>query len=103
MWNLECVAHAHEAAPNECCGMLLGRGGEIVAAVRARNIAGDPASRFLITPADHFAARRGARGRGLEVVRFCHSHPRSAAEPSARDIAEFSYPDHLYVIVSLRA
>ncbi len=48
------VAHAREAAPDECCGLLLGRDGEIVDAIRARNIAADPATRFLIDPADHF-------------------------------------------------
>ena len=103
MWNLECVAHAREAAPRECCGLLLGRGDEIVEAVRARNIAEDPAARFLIDPSDHFAAIRSARDRGVEVVGFYHSHPSSAAEPSPRDLAEFSYPDHLYAIVSLRS
>ena len=46
---------------------------------------------------------RTARARALEIVGFYHSHPRSAAEPSSRDVAEFDYPDHLYVIVSLRA
>jgi desampylase len=97
------VAHAREAVPNECCGLLLGRGDEIVEAVRARNIAIDPAARFLIEPKDHFDGMRAARQRGLEVVGFYHSHPRSPAEPSARDLAELSYPDHLYVIVSLYA
>ncbi len=102
MWNLECVAHAREASPDECCGLLLGRGGEIVEAVRARNVADDPATRFLIDPADHFAALRTARERGLEVVGFYHSHPASPADPSERDRAEFSYAGHLYAIVSLR-
>ena len=97
------VRHAHEAAPDECCGLLLGLGDEIVDVFRARNIAVDPATRFLIDPADHFAARRAARERGLEVVGFYHSHPRSPADPSARDGAEFSYPGHLYAIVSLDA
>jgi desampylase len=96
------VAHAREAAPNECCGLLLGHDDEVVEAARSRNIADDPANRFLIDPADHFAALRMARERGLEVVGFYHSHPRSPAEPSARDLAEFSYPDHLYLIVGLR-
>jgi proteasome lid subunit RPN8/RPN11 len=96
------VAHARDSAPVECCGMLLGRGDEIVDIVRARNIAGDPQTRFLIDPADHFAARRLARARGLEVVGFYHSHPASPPEPSPRDVAEFSYPDHLYAIVSLQ-
>ena len=95
------VAHAREAAPDECCGLLLGRGGGIAEAVRARNAADEPGTRFLIDPHDHFAAIRMARGRGLDVIGFYHSHPRSAAEPSARDRAEFSYPDHFYLIVSL--
>jgi proteasome lid subunit RPN8/RPN11 len=102
MWDLECVAHAREAAPHECCGFLLGRGEEIVDAVRARNVADQPTTRFLIDPADHFAALRTARARGLEIVGFYHSHPASPPEPSSRDLAEFSYPDHLYAIVSLR-
>ena len=97
------VAHAREAAPNECCGLLLGRGEEIVEAVRTRNISDDPATRFLVDPTDHFAGIRSARERGLDVVGFYHSHPRSPAEPSATDLAEFSYPDHLYAIVSLQA
>jgi desampylase len=95
------VAHARAAAANECCGLLLGRRGDIAEAVRARNIAADPLTRFLIDPEDHFAARRAARARGLDVVGFYHSHPSSPAEPSARDLAEFSYPDHLYLIVGL--
>ena len=115
MWIVDCglrivdcglrivVEHAREAVPEECCGLLLGKAGEIVDAVRTRNIADDPATRFLIDPADHFAGLHAARGRGLEVVGFYHSHPASPPEPSARDVAEFSYPGHLYAIVSLRA
>ena len=95
------VAHAREEAPRECCGLLVGRGSDVVDAVRARNIADEPATRFLIDPEDHFAGRRSARARGLEVVGFYHSHPGSPPEPSERDIAEFSYPGHLYLIVSL--
>jgi proteasome lid subunit RPN8/RPN11 len=97
------VRHARETAPHECCGLLLGRADEIVEAVRARNIADDPATRFLIDPADHFAALRAARERGLEVIGYYHSHPASAADPSPRDVAEFSYRGHLYAIVSLQA
>jgi proteasome lid subunit RPN8/RPN11 len=96
------VRHAREAAPDECCGLLLGRGDEIVEALPARNIADQPASRFLIDPHDHIECRREARARGLEVVGFYHSHPRSSSEPSPRDLDEFSYPGHLYAIVSLR-
>ncbi len=94
------VAHAREAAPRECCGLLVGSGGAIVSAVRARNLA-DRASRFLIDPRDHINARRAARDQGLDVVGFYHSHPHSAPEPSPSDLAEASYPNHLYLIVGL--
>jgi proteasome lid subunit RPN8/RPN11 len=97
------IAHAREAAPDECCGVLLGRGGEIVEAVRARNAAESAATRFLVDPKDHIEARRDGRTRGLDVVGFYHSHPRSGAAPSDTDLAEAAYPGNLYVIVGLGA
>jgi proteasome lid subunit RPN8/RPN11 len=98
----EVIAHALGARPSECCGVLLGNEGEIVEAVRTRNLA-QSANRFLIDPEDHINARRAARGRGLVVVGFYHSHPSSAPEPSATDLAEASYPGHLYLIVGLES
>ena len=96
------VAHAREAAPAECCGLLVGGADEIADAIRTRNIDGDK-SRFQIDPKDHIDGRREARRRGLDVVGFYHSHPRSPAEPSETDVAEATYPDHFYLIVSLAA
>ena len=52
------VSHARQAAPEECCGLLLGNAGEIVDAFAARNIADDPARRYLIDPRDHLNALR---------------------------------------------
>jgi desampylase len=95
------VAHAREVAPAECCGLLIGSPAAVVDALPTRNIADDPASRFLVDPKDHFDGWREARRRSLDVVGFYHSHPRSPAIPSARDRAEASYPEDLYLIVSL--
>jgi proteasome lid subunit RPN8/RPN11 len=80
--------------------MLIGSAGAITSAIRARNLSDDP-SRFLVDPQDHIQARREARAAGLDVVGFYHSHPHSAAEPSPSDLAEASYPNHLYLIVGL--
>jgi proteasome lid subunit RPN8/RPN11 len=71
----------------------------IAEAVRTPNTSDDP-NRFFIEPEAHIAARRQARERGLAVVGFYHSHPHSPPVPSATDLAEASYPDHLYLIVS---
>jgi proteasome lid subunit RPN8/RPN11 len=94
------VSHARETVPAECCGVLLGAPEVVMEARPARNLATDP-NRFLIDPKDHIDARREARARGLDVVGFYHSHPRSAAVPSPTDLEEASYPDHLYLIVGL--
>jgi proteasome lid subunit RPN8/RPN11 len=96
----EVATHAGAAAPRECCGLLLGTPSTILQSVRTRNLARDQ-SRFLIDPADHIKGRREARTRGLHVVGFYHSHPRSSAVPSVTDRAEAGYPDHLYLIVGL--
>jgi proteasome lid subunit RPN8/RPN11 len=94
------VAHARAEAPRECCGLLVGNLQSVSEAVAARNIA-TAATRFLVDPQDHIRTLRAARGRGLDVLGFYHSHPHTAAVPSETDRAEASYPDHLYLIVSL--
>jgi proteasome lid subunit RPN8/RPN11 len=94
------LAHAHEEAPRECCGLLIGSADAVVRSVRARNA--DPApTRYLVDPGDHFKALRLARAVGLEVIGAYHSHPAGAAVPSATDITEArSGKDFVYVIVS---
>jgi desampylase len=96
------VGHARETAPAECCGLLIGTAESIVEAARTTNLSSDP-NRFEMDPGDHIRARRGARTRGLDVLGFYHSHPRSPATPSASDRAEALYPGYLYLIVSVRA
>lgn len=97
----EMLAHARKAAPRECCGLLVGKGESIVRSVRARN-RDAKVTRYLIDPEDHFAAIRGARADGLEVVGAYHSHPTSEAVPSPTDVAEAnSGSDFVYVIVSM--
>jgi proteasome lid subunit RPN8/RPN11 len=81
------VAHARETLPDECCGLLVGEPASVVRAVRARNLTPSP-RRYLIDPADHFAAIRDARADGLAVVGAYHSHPGAPSEPSRQDLAE---------------
>ena len=95
----ELLAHAREAFPNECCGLIIGTAGSVECAVRARNLRGSPA-RYLINPADHFAAIRMARSAGFSVVGAYHSHPASSPLPSETDIVEATSPTFAYLIVS---
>ena len=97
---LDIVAHARRAAPDECCGLLVGTAACIKSAHPARNLRRS-ATRYLVDPADHFAVIRSARQAGLTVVGAYHSHPASPALPSPRDEREATDADFLYLIVSL--
>ena len=95
------AAHAVGAAPNECCGLLLGRADEIDESWPARSLQESP-NRFLVRPRDHFDALRVARATGRTVRGAYHSHPRGPAHPSRTDAAELGDAGLLQMIVSLR-
>jgi len=94
------IAHAEREAPNECCGLLIGKGQSVSDAHPARNKVASQ-TRFQINPSDHFVAIRKARAAGLEVIGAYHSHPNSAALPSASDLADASEGAPVMLIVSL--
>lgn len=78
---------AARAAPEECCGILLGRPGTIEEARPARNVAADRTRRFEIDPQALVDAHRVARAGGPQVLGYYHSHPGGLTEPSATDRA----------------
>lgn len=92
------LAAAAGAAPEECCGVLLGRG-EIEIAVPARNIASDPHSRFEIDPQALIDAHRSARAGGLPLIGYFHSHPSGPAAPSAIDRELAAHDEKVWAIV----
>lgn len=95
------LAQAEREAPNECCGLLVGRGRHVLEVRPTGNLAPDPRTRFLVDPAAHFACIREARGRNLSVVGAYHSHPRGTAAPSATDVAQaFEDEQFIHVIVT---
>jgi len=94
------LEHSHQTRPEECCGLLLGRGDRVVRTYATRNAAQDRRRRFLVEPKDYFDAIREARREALDVLGAYHSHPHSAAIPSATDRAE-AFEDFIFVIVGL--
>lgn len=111
------AAHALDAFPEECCGVVVERAGA-VEAVRVTNVqnekhAADP-ERFPRTAATAYTMGPEAapllidyeRGR-LRIVAFYHSHPQHDAYFSAEDRKqatvwdEPSYPDAGQIVVSV--
>jgi len=114
------VAHARRDAPNECCGLLVGRangpaeagpyvrGPSILEAIPCSNGADDPTRRYEISPVDYFAQIRRCRrineaqSERFAVVGVYHSHPRGDSEPSETDV-EQAFRDFVFLIVGLGA
>jgi proteasome lid subunit RPN8/RPN11 len=125
------VAHARRDAPNECCGLLVGRAGpagetegpphetegpaqagphvlHVFEAIPCSNGAGDPTRRYEISPIDYFAQIRRCRrineaqSERFAVVGAYHSHPRGGSEPSETDV-EQACRNFVFLIVGLGA
>ena len=105
--------HGEETYPNECCGVLLGKNisgeGNGAAAVnhvqqivRAGNTRTDSAhNRYHIAPQELVKIQRQARGLGLDIVGFYHSHPDHPAQWSKTDFAEAHWLSCSYIITSV--
>lgn len=94
------LKEAAEAAPLECCGLLLGRDGRVLEARTAANVAADPARHFEIDPAALFAAHRAARSGGLDLIGYYHSHPTGHPLPSATDCEHASGDGRAWAIIA---
>jgi proteasome lid subunit RPN8/RPN11 len=92
---------AREEAPLECCGLLLGQGRRVERVFRGTNVDRSPVT-YNMDPQELFRAHREMEDRGLDLVAIYHSHPRTRAFPSSTDVAKATYPDAVYMIVSLQ-
>ena len=102
---LEVLAHAWAGAPDEACGLLVGRGRRVETFVPCRNA--DRSSRtFSIGPDGWRAADEAvAAGDGLAVIGVVHSHTHTEAYPSPTDVGQAANPmlaGWHWVLVSLR-
>ena len=82
----EIVAHAVRDAPNECCGLVVGRDGEARAAHALENLAASP-FRFDIDGRELIKFAFADEDAGEDgLVAIYHSHTRSAPFPSQTDV-----------------
>ena len=94
------LAHARAARPEECCGLVGGRGVEARSVYRLRNVAEKSLTSYEAAPEELFAAQREMRARGEQLLGIYHSHPESSEpEPSEKDVRLAFYPSAVYFIV----
>lgn len=94
------TAHARGVAPEECCGLVGGRGAVGASVYPLRNVAGDPSTAYEAAPEELFAAQRRMRDAGEELIGIYHSHPRARDPvPSQTDVKLAFYPSAVYFII----
>jgi len=97
----EMIAHARAEIPNECCGMIGGSDGDAATLYRAANAEASPL-RYSLDASDQFRIMKEMEEQGEELLAIYHSHTASAAYPSQTDVNLATYPDAVYIIVSLQ-
>ena len=85
--------------PEEACGILVGRGREVLEIYPITNQLHSPV-RYLMEPHEQLRAFQLIEAQGWELLAIYHSHPRGPERPSPTDIAEAYYPEAVYLIWS---
>jgi proteasome lid subunit RPN8/RPN11 len=95
------IGHARETFPNECCGLLAGRNGQVSRVYRGRNVDESPYT-YRLDDRQLLDFLREMDRDALDIVGIYHSHTASEALPSRTDVARAFYPEAVYVIISLQ-
>jgi len=93
--------YLRQQCPKEGCGILAGHGQEITHFFPIPNLDDSPHS-FSFEPQAYLRTIRQLREQQLEWIGVVHSHPTTEPYPSARDIANWHYPEKSYWICSLK-
>jgi proteasome lid subunit RPN8/RPN11 len=96
------LLHLAQISPDsEICGLIGGKDGLPCRCYPIQNAAEQPRLRFQLDAGQQIAAMTQMRDRGEELFAIYHSHPSAPATPSITDLEQASYPEALYLIISL--
>ena len=94
----EMMVHVAAGYPNETCGLLASKDGRVVKNYPAINAATHPDDFSEISPEDLLRIAYDIDEYDGEMYSYYHSHPKSEAYPSPRDI-EWAKRNQLYYII----
>jgi proteasome lid subunit RPN8/RPN11 len=99
---LQCILeHCLEEKPYEACGILTGRGSQVLQAYATDNAKRSPVF-FEVEGEQQERVFREMEERGEELLAIYHSHPTAPALPSLNDVNQaVHFPQAIRVIISL--
>ena len=95
----EIVEHCRAGRPNEACGVVAAKDGQIVKVFRMSNAAASPV-RYSLEPKEQLAAYNKMREEEWDLGGVFHSHTHTEAYPSPTDVG-MPTEEVPYIIVSL--
>jgi proteasome lid subunit RPN8/RPN11 len=96
------LLHLAQISPNfEVCGLIGSKNGLPTHCYPIENAAERPQQHFLLDAGQQIAAMTKMRELGENLFAIYHSHPSSPALPSNHDLELDTYPDAVYLIISL--
>ncbi|MDP1665854.1 MAG: M67 family metallopeptidase [Methylobacter sp.] len=96
------LLHLAQISPDlEICGLIGSKNGLPSSCYPIKNTAEQPQQRFQLDPGQQISAMTKMRDLGEELFAIYHSHPTTPATPSVTDLKLASYPEALYLIISL--
>lgn len=94
------INHCLEERPLEACGLLAGVGNQAVSGYATDNVHRSPVL-YQVDEGQLLQVFRETEDEKQEVIVIYHSHIEKEAVPSRTDIAQATFPEAFYVIVTL--
>lgn len=95
------IEHSKKEFPNEACGILAGKKGNVQNVYEMTNTDKSPQA-FFMDAKEQLRVMKEIRNRGEEMFGIYHSHVASEAYPSSHDVELALYPEASYLIISLK-
>ena len=96
------LLHLAQISPSiEVCGLIGGKNGLPSSCYPIKNSAIQSQQHFQLDASQQISAMTKMRNQGEQLFAIYHSHPSAPATPSMSDLELASYPEALYLIISL--
>ena len=96
------LLHLAQLSPEqEVCGLIGSKNNIACTCYPIKNTSTQPKTRFKLDAKQQISAMSAMRDNNEELFAIYHSHPAAPAIPSATDIKLATYPEAIYLIISL--